>query len=308
MYINNKLRDLVYNNNLRIGFWDNVRSYEEFINNIKGEFDETMEELMSGRPITEIYFKKGNKPEGAPTELADIIIFILDYFGGSEPKIDIDEEFLQAPDKYYKNNKHYEETRKKEPWKYFIEIKDVCNHYLSLSVYSNVLHNNRVYIDENGSKHGVPIELHNVIKLILEFCDIYGINMEKELIDKINYNSTRPRDYRKMGNSDLLEVSYDKVYNEMLQQGYGMYKETDDVVNQRKHINTVVESKRKERQKAFIIENEEVFSSKDLSIFNDEELRELVNCVDGIKKEIILTELMNREKNIDLINNSHKFK
>ena len=114
MYINNKLRDKVYRNNLEHGFWDNIRPYDEFIKNLLGEFAETEEELWSGRKPTEVYFKKGNKPEGAPTELADIIIFILDYFGGSEPQIDVDEVFLETPDKYYKNPEHYEETRKIE--------------------------------------------------------------------------------------------------------------------------------------------------------------------------------------------------
>lgn len=81
-----------------------------------------------------------------------------------------------------------------------------------------------IYKDNDDKLHGFSIELHHVIKLILEFCDIYGIDMEKELIDKINYNSTRLRDYRKMGNSILLEEDSTKVFNEMLIQGYGMYK------------------------------------------------------------------------------------
>lgn len=307
MYINNKLRDLVYENNLRIGFWDNIRTYKEFIKNLLGEFDETMAELMSGRAPTEVYFKKGNKPEGAPTELADIIIYILDYFGGSEPKIDIDEKFLETPDEYYENMKHYEKTRKKEPWKYFIEIRDACNHYIALSSYSEALHGNEIYKDNDGKLHGVSIELHHVIKLILEFCDIYGIDMEKELIDKINYNSTRPRDYRKMGNPTLLEEDFTKVFNEMLIQGYGMYKETDDIAKQRSSINSKVIGKRKARQQAYIIEVDGTLNSSDLTMFNDDELKELTNnsSLSDIKRKVILEEL-ERRKNIN--DNHFKYK
>ena len=97
MYINNKLRDLVFYNNLLHGFWDNVRSYEKFVENVFGEFEEVLEELQTHEP-TEVYSKDGVKPEGAPTELADIVIFILDYFGGSSPQIDVDEAYLLEGD------------------------------------------------------------------------------------------------------------------------------------------------------------------------------------------------------------------
>lgn len=182
MYINNRLRDLVYRNNLQHGFWDNVRTYEEFERNLLGEFDEAEEELWSGRKPTEVYFRKGNKPEGAPTELADIIIFILDYFGGSEPKIDVDEVFLETPDGYYKNPEHYEKARLTEPRKYFMDIKKICRDHISISALHHLLHGNEPYVDESGRPRSVSLELHAVIKLILEFCDIYGIDMEKELV------------------------------------------------------------------------------------------------------------------------------
>ncbi len=248
MYINNKLRDIVYSNNLQHGFWDNIRSYDEFVKNLIGEFHETQEELNSGRKPTEVYFKHGNKPEGAPTELADIIIFILDYFGGSEPQIDIDEEFLEMPDQYYKNETHYQAARKKEPKDYFIEIESACKDHISMSALHNLLHGNETYIDESGKERSVSRELHAVIKLVLEFCEIYGINMEKELIDKINYNNSRPKDYRKMGQAELLETDPDEVYKSLLARGYGMYKETDNVVSEREAINNIVLEKRAARE------------------------------------------------------------
>ena len=47
---------------------------------------EALEEYRNGRIPTEIYYD-GDKPEGIPIELADVIIRILDYCG--KEKIDI---------------------------------------------------------------------------------------------------------------------------------------------------------------------------------------------------------------------------
>ena len=190
MYINNELRDLVYRNNLQHGFWDNIRSYDEFVHNLVGEFEETEEELRSGRKPTEVYFKKGNKPEGAPTELADIIIFILDYFGGSEPQIDVDEVFLETPDEYYKNPEHYEKAKQIEPKQYFVDIKKLCRNHISMSAFHHLLHGNEPYEESRG---------------------------------------------------------------------WGMYKETDAVVEERQKVNDTVLGKRKAREK---LENGEVLGEE----------------------------------------------
>ncbi len=248
MYINNELRDKVYSNNLQHGFWDNVRTYEEFIFNLENEFDEVKSELVSGRAPTEVYYKHGNKPEGAPTELADIIIFILDYFGGSEPQIAIDEEFLESGDRYYKNPDYYEKIRReKNPFAYFLEIEKTCRNHLALSSLYHTLGGNGSYIDEQGKVCNAIHELHCVIKLILEFSDIYGIDMEKELIAKIDFNNSRPKDYRKMGQKELLDTDPNEIYNSLLAQGYGFYKETENIVATRQAINDGVLKKREDR-------------------------------------------------------------
>ena len=220
-FINNTLRDKVYRNNLMHGFWDNRRTYQEFIENLYGEFDETMEELECGRKPTEVYSKKGNKPEGVPTELADIVIFILDYFGGSEPQIDVDEEFLQTSDKYYKNLEYYEEARKENPIKYFSEIEKICKNLLSISLFRHSLHGNEVFEYQNGNKSSVPLILNEVIRRILEVCEVWGIDFEKELNDKIEYNNSRPKDYRKMGDEQPLDTNPHSVFCALLGNGWG---------------------------------------------------------------------------------------
>lgn len=248
-FINNTLRDKVYRNNLLHGFWDNIRTYQEFVDNLFGEFDETMTELESGIKPTEVYFKKGNKPEGVPTELADIVIFILDYFGGSEPKIDVDEEFLQTSDKYYKNLEYYEEARKENPIKYFSEIEKICKNLLSISLFRHSLHGNGVYENEDGSKSSVPLILHEVIKRILEVCEVWGIDFEKELNDKIEYNNSRPKDYRKMGSGQPLDTNPHSVFCDLLRNGWGAYKETENVCARNAEENDKVARKRAERKR-----------------------------------------------------------
>ncbi len=108
--------------------------------------------------------------------------------------------------------------------------------------------NNETYVGENGREQSVSLELYAVIKLILEFCDIYEINMEKELIDKINYNNSRPKDYRKMGQEELLETDRNRVFRELLANGYGAYKYVDEVVEERQKVNDTVLGKRKARK------------------------------------------------------------
>lgn len=243
MYINNQLRDIVFHNNLLHGFWDNLRTYEAFVENVLGEFEEVLEELKSHNP-TEVYSKNGIKPEGAPTELADIVIFILDYFGGSNPVIDVDEAYLLEEDKYYKNEEYYDLARKKNPIDYFREVYKECQGHLSKSLYYHVIKQNEIFIDEYGNKKGVSLELHFIIKRILEVCDVFGINFEKELKDKITFNNSRPKDYRKIGNPELLETDESKVYSEMLHSGFGMYKMTDDIIEKRSQKNKDVIGKR----------------------------------------------------------------
>ncbi len=261
MYINNALRDQVYKNNLLHGFWDNNRTYKQFVDNLFGEFEEVTEELWHHSP-TEVYTKDGVKPEGVPTELADIIIFILDYFGGSNPKIDIDEEFLLEPDKYYKNEEWYALKRQKEAREYFIEIADTARNYISLSFYDNFMHGNEEFIGDDGETHSTPKELHKVIKLILEFCDIYRIDMEKELIAKINYNNLRPRNYRKIGSPELEETAEDKVYDMAVAAGYGLYKEVDKIISEREKINAEILRRRAQKRELEAQEQEQKATKK----------------------------------------------
>lgn len=48
------------------------------------------------------------------------------------------------------------------------------------------------YYQEDGKPEGIPAELADVIIRVLDLCEYYGIDMEKAVIEKHQYNITRP--------------------------------------------------------------------------------------------------------------------
>lgn len=65
------------------GWWDNPNAgdFATFIANVTGEVAEAWEEYRKGKDVAMDYMVD-DKPEGIPSELADIIIRVLDYAGG----------------------------------------------------------------------------------------------------------------------------------------------------------------------------------------------------------------------------------
>ena len=78
--INEMVSD-VHQNAIKHGWWEEVRSFGELIALCHSELSEALEDLRNGKEITAVWQDEKGKPCGIPTELADVVIRVMDICG-----------------------------------------------------------------------------------------------------------------------------------------------------------------------------------------------------------------------------------
>ena len=73
-----QLQQEIHENAKAHGWWEDPRRPGELFMLITSEVAEAFEEIRNGRAMGETYYSEGGKMEGVPSELADIVIRVLD--------------------------------------------------------------------------------------------------------------------------------------------------------------------------------------------------------------------------------------
>lgn len=79
-----QIQQEIHENAKNHGWWEDPRRPGELFMLITSEVAEAFEEVRNGHAMAETYYSEGGKMEGVPSELADVVIRVLDlaeYYG-----------------------------------------------------------------------------------------------------------------------------------------------------------------------------------------------------------------------------------
>lgn len=187
----NELARAVHENAVAHGWWDEERSIEEIIALIHSEWSEALEEARAGRPMVykdmiepfgelcritpddERYAGCNGKPEGIAVELVDGVIRIFDYLG--KCKVEATENDGSA-----------------SPVEALFTDKIATIVTVDLPTLITILHKCTANALEENSNITDKLMLMAAAAIALSWVKAKGIDPLKLLLEKHEYNKTRP--------------------------------------------------------------------------------------------------------------------
>lgn len=184
-----QLVQAAHQNAVNKGWWEEPRTYGELIALVHSEVSEALEDYRNGKKPTEVWYEAKNingqiivrtdkpdeewKPCGIPSELADVCIRIFDIAGGYEWGKQLEEAC------------HWiNESEKREKW---IALSFVGK----LAIIHAELSKSLEKFDYNDNPGGAIDHLAAVVVEVEFISKEYGIDLERAIAEKMQYNATR---------------------------------------------------------------------------------------------------------------------
>lgn len=167
----NELRDEIYEWAKGKGWWDSDREFGTLIALCHSELSEALEEARTGEPIANTYYRHNYDPASEPMKSEDFTIHTISLPGGyiediRNPRVSgLDLEFVDTyEDGVPTGIDGIKPDQREMPFVRGVSV---------------------------GKPEGVPSELADTIIRILDMCGYYGIDIERILNEKMEYNHTR---------------------------------------------------------------------------------------------------------------------